>query len=109
MLVFWLLAALMTAVALAFVLVPLLRARPVTAPSTLAANLDVLRSQRREIDADVANGTLPPEARERALAERVQRAESGLAPVPAPAAAPRKPWATAAIIAVALPLCAFGL
>ncbi|MGZ5042636.1 MAG: c-type cytochrome biogenesis protein CcmI, partial [Usitatibacter sp.] len=47
-------AALMTAVALAFVLVPLLRGRAVAGPSTLDANLDVLRGQRREIDADVA-------------------------------------------------------
>jgi len=109
MLVFWLLAVLMTAVALAFVLVPLLRARPVTGPSTHDANLDVLRSQRREIDADVANGTLPPEARDEALAELVRRADSDLAPVASPTVAPRKPWATAAIVAVALPLCAFGL
>ena len=109
MLVFWLLAVLMTAVALAFVLVPLLRARPVTGPSTLEANLDVLRSQRREIDADVANGTLPPEARDEALAELVRRADSDLAPGATPTLAPRKPWATAAIIALALPACAFGL
>src|SRR4051794_5688270 len=109
MLVFWLLAALMTAVALAFVLVPLLRARPVTAPSTVEANLDVLRSQRREIEADVANGTLPAEAREEALAELVRRADTDLAPVAAPSVTARKPWVTAAIVAVALPLCAFGL
>jgi cytochrome c-type biogenesis protein CcmH len=109
MAVFWLLAVLMTAAALAFVLVPLLRSRPVSGPSTVEANLDVLRSQRREIEADVANGTLPPEARDEALAELVRRAEADLVPVAAPADAARKPWITAAVVAVALPLCAFGL
>ena len=81
MAVFWLLAALMTVVALAFVLVPLLRTRPASGPSTLEANLEVLRSQRREIEADVASGTLPAEARDEALAELVRRADKDLAPV----------------------------
>jgi cytochrome c-type biogenesis protein CcmH len=109
MVVFWLLAVLMTAVALAFVLVPLLRTRPVTGPSTVEANLDVLRSQRREIESDVAHGTLPAEARDEALAELVRRADSDLVPVAAPAVTPGKPWVTAAIVAIALPLTAFGL
>jgi cytochrome c-type biogenesis protein CcmH len=109
MAVFWLLAVLMTAAALAFVLVPLLRNRPLTGPSTVEANLDVLRSQRREIESDVANGTLPAEARDEALAELVRRADSDLAPAPTPAATRGKPWITAAIVAVALPVCAFGL
>lgn len=109
MVVFWLLAVLMTAVALAFVLVPLLRHRTVSGPSTVEANLDVLRSQRREIEADVANGTLPAEARDEALAELVRRADSDLVPVAQPQATPRKPWIAAAIVAVALPALAFGL
>jgi cytochrome c-type biogenesis protein CcmH len=109
MVVFWLLAVLMTTAALAFVLVPLLRTRPVAGPSTVEANLDVLRSQRREIEVDVANGTLPAEARDEALAELVRRADSDLVPVAAPALTPGKPWITAAIVAVALPLAAFGL
>ncbi|HZZ93252.1 MAG TPA: c-type cytochrome biogenesis protein CcmI [Usitatibacter sp.] len=109
MVVFWLLAVLMTAVALGFVLVPLLRTRPATGPSSVEANLDVLRSQRREIEADVANGTLPAEARDEALAELVRRADGDLVPVPPPAATPGKPWITAAVVAIALPLLAFGL
>src|SRR5258706_162377 len=40
MTVFWMLAALMTAVALAFVLVPLLRGRPPAGPSAVEANLE---------------------------------------------------------------------
>ena len=51
---FWILAALMTAVALAFVLVPLLRERAAPGTNALDANLAVLRGQRREIETDVA-------------------------------------------------------
>lgn len=108
MVVFWILAALMTAVALAFVLVPLLRARPDGSPGVVEANLEVLRGQRREIEADVANGTLPAEAREEALAELVERA-SGDLEAARPTGSTRKPWVTAGVVAVALPLLAFGV
>lgn len=110
MAVFWILATLMTIAALAFVLVPLLRAPARAAPSRVAANLDVLRSQRREIEADIANGTLPADAREEALSELVGRAGSDLeAPAPTPAQPQaRKPWTVAAIAALAVPLVAFG-
>ncbi len=110
MLVFWLLAALMTAVALAFVLVPLLRSRPSAGRSVAEANLEVLRSQRREIEADLANGTLPADAREEALADLVDRAQGDLAarPTPTPAAAARRPWVAAAVVTIAIPAIAFG-
>jgi cytochrome c-type biogenesis protein CcmH len=109
MVVFWILATLMTVVALAFVLVPLLRAQRSVGPSSHEVNLAVLRSQRREIDADVANGTLPAGARDEALAELVDRAGDDLAAVPAaqPSAA-KRPWIAAALAAVALPAIAFG-
>lgn len=110
MAVFWFLAALMVVVALAFILVPLLRPRPSTGPSVVEANLEVLRGQRREIEADVANGVLPADAREEALAELVDRARTDLeAPVKAPLAPARRPWATAAIVAIAVPALAFGM
>jgi cytochrome c-type biogenesis protein CcmH len=109
MVVFWILATLMTAVALAFVLVPLLRARSAVSPSRDAANLDVLRGQRREIDADLASGLLPADAKEEALAELVDRARADLeAAAPAPADG-RKPWVTASVAALAIPLVAFGV
>ena len=88
MAVFWLIASLMTAAALAFVLVPLLRPRPTSGPSTVEANLEVLRGQRREIEADVANGILSAGARDEALAELVERGREDLAP-------PREPSASA--------------
>ncbi len=109
MALFWILASLMTALALAFVLVPLLRARVPAGPSARDANIAALRAQRREIDADVANGTLAASARDEALAELVDRAEADLAASgEATAVAAKKPWASATIVAVALPAIAFG-
>jgi len=115
MVVFWILATLMTALALAFVLVPLLRPRasPVAAPSAAQANLEVLRSQRKEIDDDVAAGTLAADARAQALEELMERAAQDLSQAePAPASAPgtpRRAWRTALGTALAIPLLAFGL
>jgi len=110
MVVFWSLAALMVLAALAFILVPLLRPRASTAPSVVEANLAVLRGQRREIEADVANGVLPAEARDEALAELVDRARGDLeAPRAAPLTAPRRPWIAATIAALAVPALAFGM
>jgi cytochrome c-type biogenesis protein CcmH len=109
---FWALATLMAIVALAFVLVPLLRARALRGPSSNEVALEVLRGQRREIEGDIATGTLPAEAREEALAELVERAHRDLDPgapaTPAPAAAGR-PWPVAATLAVLVPALAFGL
>ena len=110
MVVFWLVAALMTLVALAFILVPLLRPRAPAGPSVVEANLEVLRGQRREIESDVANGVLPADARDEALAELVERAQDDLQPASQPSAAPAKrPWAAAAVAAVAVPALAFGM
>jgi cytochrome c-type biogenesis protein CcmH len=113
MVVFWILATLMTALALAFVLVPLLRQRstPRAAPTSAQVNLEVLRSQRKEIDDDVAAGTLPADARAEALDELMTRAAEDLAnadPAP-PGPAPRRAWRTAIASALAIPLLAFGL
>lgn len=110
MAVFWSLAAFMIAVALAFVLVPMLRARASAGPSAHEANLAVLRAQRSEIDADVAHGTLSAEAREEALAELVGRAHEDLGAPGAPAAVPAtKPWLAAGSVAVLLPIVVFGV
>jgi cytochrome c-type biogenesis protein CcmH len=111
MVVFWILAALMTALALAFVLVPLLRPRvaPVAAPTADQANLEVLRSQRREIDEDVAAGTLPADARAEVLDELMERAALDLAHAETAPAAPSRAWRTAAGAALAIPVLAFGL
>ena len=111
MAVFWMLAALMTLVALAFVLVPLLRARPPAGRSAEEANLEALRGQRRELEADIATGVVPKEAREEVLAELVQRAEADLAASTSAASAPqgRKSWIPALLAAVGIPVIAFGI
>ena len=107
MAVFWILTTLMTAVALAFVLVPLLRVRPGAAPSAAEANLQVLRAQRNEIDADVASGVLPAEARDTAVAELVQRADEDLAAAESPIRT-GKPWAVIVAAFFLVPLVVFG-
>src|SRR5216683_138640 len=110
MMLFWILATAMTVMGLGFVLVPLLRERPSAGLDVTRANLEVLRSQRRELDADVANAILPADARAEALAELVDRARDDLAPAAAPASmATQRPWVTAAIVGVALPALAFGI
>ena len=110
MLLFWSLAALMTTVALAFVLVPLLRARGPAGPTVEDANLEVLRGQRAEIEADVVRGVLPSDARDEALAELVARADTDLVPEPKAAkASPRRSWIAAAVVAVLVPALSFAL
>jgi cytochrome c-type biogenesis protein CcmH len=110
MLTFWILAALLIVAALAFVLVPLLRSRPKAGPTVREANLAILRGQRRDIEADVAVGLLPKDARESALAELAARAEEDLAvSAEAPAAPAAKPWAVAAVFAVLIPVAAVGV
>ena len=110
MAVFWMLAGLMTAVALAFVLIPLLRTRPPAGPSAMEANLEVLRGQRRELEADIAAGVVSEEARNEALAELVSRAEADLS-APAAAVSPggKTPWAVVALAALGIPALAFGI
>ena len=110
MAVFWTLAGLMTAVALAFVLVPLLRARPPAGPSAMEANLEALRGQRRELEADIAAGVVAAEAREQVLDELLHRADADLAATPPPVVPDRgKPWVAVAAAALGIPALAFGL
>lgn len=110
MLAFWIAAALLIAVALVFLLVPLLRVRPSRGPSTREANLAVLRGQRGELDADVAHGVLPREAHDEALAELVARAGEDLGgPSESNAPTTRRPWILASSLAALLPACAVGI
>jgi cytochrome c-type biogenesis protein CcmH len=110
MLAFWIVAAILTAVALIFLLVPLLRTRPPRGPSSREANLAILRGQRGEIESDIVHGVLPGESRDEALAELVARAGEdlnvGSEAVDAPA---RRPWILASVLAALLPLCAVGI
>jgi cytochrome c-type biogenesis protein CcmH len=108
---FGLLAALFIAGALAFVLPPLLRrSHGRSQVSRGAVNVSVYRDQVRELENDLAAGTLSQdrydEARreiEHQLLEDTSDAEA------APASAPRPRRLTAAIIGTAVPLVAIGL
>ncbi|MDH3289228.1 MAG: c-type cytochrome biogenesis protein CcmI [Betaproteobacteria bacterium] len=108
---FGLLAALFIAGALAFVLPPLLRrGRGGSQVSRGAVNVNVYRDQLRELENDLAAGTLSQdrydEARreiERQLLEDTRDAEV------APASAPRPGRLTAVIVGAAVPLVAIGL
>lgn len=75
---FYVIAAMMVALALAFVLVPILRNRSkstddAVALSTKAANLEAFRVQRREIESEFARGLLTEAARDHALDELARR------------------------------------
>ncbi|HSC94461.1 MAG TPA: c-type cytochrome biogenesis protein CcmI [Burkholderiales bacterium] len=84
---FWVIAVLLAAGALAFVLPPLLRSqRPAPGAAVDATNVAVYRDQIRELEADLAAGTLAQEQYEEARRELEARL---LADVQGGAAAPR--------------------
>ncbi len=103
MTVFWLIAGLLTLLALALLLAPLLRAP--RADPVAGIDLDVLRDQRRELDADVAAGYLSADGAQAALQE-IEAEALVQADKPAPAAPPkpRRRWPWIAALAVALPV-----
>ncbi len=107
MTLFWVYAALLTAVALALLLTPLLRTRATAGgeASRAAANLAVFRDQLVELDADVAAGTINHEQWEAARADLQRGLLEDTDAQPAAAAAPVAGSKAAAIIVlVALPL-----
>lgn len=75
---FYVLLALMVAVAVAFVVWPLLRSSRTQSISVEAANLEAFRQQRRELDAERANGLLTPDEHARALDELAARLSTEL-------------------------------
>lgn len=107
MTLFWVYAALLAVVALAFLLTPLLRGRAKAgvAVSRAASNLNVFRDQLAELDADLAAGTI---GREQWEAARTDLSRGLLGDAGAPETGPVAPAgrSTAAVIgiAIALPL-----
>jgi cytochrome c-type biogenesis protein CcmH len=104
-------AAAMVAVAVAWVLVPLLRRRERASPDAGTANLGVLRDQRAELNADLARGTLTRERYEQATLELERRVLDEVEPgPPAGSAAPpaASAW-TAAILGATIPIAAIAL
>ncbi len=114
--VFWALAAAMTAAALAFVLPRLLaRREPTAGPSASASNLEAHRRALAELDRELAEGRLDPVQHEgarhdleRSLLDDVDRVDArtgNRVTVPGRRASRALAWT----LALAVPLTAFGL
>ncbi|HEV8109955.1 MAG TPA: c-type cytochrome biogenesis protein CcmI [Burkholderiales bacterium] len=104
MILFWLIGAVAAAAVIAWVLRPLLTRRKGAPPSRAAANVAIYRDQLRELDADLAAGTLAREDYERARAELETRALRDAGQPDEPPAAPRGrgfAWALAGTVPVA--------
>jgi cytochrome c-type biogenesis protein CcmH len=111
MTVFLIVAALLLAAALLFVLPTLLRKTAVVKPHALRAevNLTVLRDQLRELDADLAAGTIHAPAYESARQELERRVAEDVQPgVASTGATADKRW-TAVGVGLSVPLVAVSL
>ena len=88
MTLFWLVGAVAAAAVIAWVLRPLLARKKAAPPSRAAANVAIYRDQLRELDADLAAGTLAREDYQRARAELEARALRDAGQPDAPPAQP---------------------
>ncbi len=112
MTLFWIAAAAMVALALALLLPTLTRRREAAAPpdAARADNLQVLRDQLAQLDAELAAGTLTPDQHRESRAEIERRAldEDVADDRPARTARPGRATVTAIAVGVLLPLFAAG-
>lgn len=107
MILFWTLGAALAALALAMLLRPLLARGREDAVSRRAANLAIYRDQARELEADLAAGTLARADYERARAELEARVLEDVETGGAAVRAPRRDGRTAGVVVAALvPLAA---
>lgn len=110
MTVFWSIAALLTAAAVAFVLPALLgRRRAAGAATPDATNVAIHRDQLKELDADLAAGTLSPDEREEARREIEQRLLDDVRAGEGARAAPAGGRRSAIAVAAAVPIAALLL
>jgi cytochrome c-type biogenesis protein CcmH len=100
-------AALMVAAALAWILVPLLRGAAGAGVVREASNVAILRDQLRELETDLANGTISREQHDQARRELEQRVleESQAPPESAGPPSAASAW-SAALLAAAVPIAA---
>jgi cytochrome c-type biogenesis protein CcmH len=108
MIPFWLAGAALALVVIALALRPLVFRRSGGGVSRRDANASIYRDQLRELDADLAAGTLAQADYERARREIEARVLEDVAAAPAPAAAAGS-RALAAALAVAVPALALGV
>jgi len=112
MIEFWIICALLLAVALAFVMWPLWRGMAKNNQVARdAANLEIFRDQVAEMDADLANGLLTPELYEQGKRELEARLLDEVKPGGVGGAVlPRNPLRVlAAVLAVLIPLASVGI
>jgi cytochrome c-type biogenesis protein CcmH len=100
-------AAALVAVALAWVVVPLMRRAPREDVQREASNLAIIRDQLKELDADLAAGVLAPDQHREARAELERRAlEEGRTDATHAAASSLGGARTAVALAVVIPVAA---
>ena len=110
-LIFTIVALVMLVVACAFVVVPLLRAQPLITPVTdVVSNVAVYKSQRRELDEELARGAINEAEHDAAVGELSARVVDEVADAPAipalPLLANKRPWWLVAAVSIVMPLAA---
>ena len=108
MIVFWLIAAALAAVALSLVLRPLVRRRDSQRISRSEANVSIYKDQLRELDGELAAGTLTVDDHRRARLELEARLLEDVPGVEVEHA-PARGRAAAVAVGVAVPLLALGI
>lgn len=110
MISFWIVAGLLIAGALLFVLPPLLGRRPISGGASHAlANINIYRDQLRELELDLAQGSIDQAHYESARREIEKRVlEEGVDLEDTPAPAPIQ-WTLVSVIGVLLPAVAIGV
>ncbi|HEX2238086.1 MAG TPA: c-type cytochrome biogenesis protein CcmI, partial [Gammaproteobacteria bacterium] len=107
--VFWLIAGLLIAAALLFVLPPLLGRADTAGPNQNEINRALYQQRLAELERDVENDVLTPAQFERARADLDRELLSDWTDTPArPSLSPRTYWA-AWIVGIALPILAVGI
>jgi cytochrome c-type biogenesis protein CcmH len=105
---FWIAAALLAGLALAFVLPSLLGGRRRSSATSREANVALYRDQLKELDADLAAGTLSPQHHREARLEIERRVLEDAAEAAAPAGA-SSGRAIAIVLALTLPVLAIAV
>lgn len=107
---FWIIAALLAAGALAFVLPPLLgRGRAAPGAAVDATNIAIYRDQMRELETDLAAGTLAPEQYDAARRELETRLLDDVGASTTGARATKRGRVAAILAGIAIPVAAIGL
>lgn len=106
---FWGAVALLIAVALWFVVRPLLAKRAKGDVARSAANIEIYRDQLRELDADLKSGVLAAEQHDKSRRELEARLLDDAAGNDTVASAPKPARRTAIALAAVVPIGAFGV